>query len=161
MRSSGGGLGDVDRALRKIIAGLAEGSVVPPGALAGVVDPQSGRADSGSLILAIYEERPMAPKLMYAFSHAAMKELKRGRSAPTRQLDAIYCGLEHVGAAQLAGRAGPMWWTATATPAPGTFTLVARAIAGKLAGDLDAGYSYLREQEAKLLKKWLEVPYSA
>jgi hypothetical protein len=39
--------------------------------------------------------------------------------------------------------------------------LAPRAIAGPLAGDLDAGYSYLREQEAKLLKKWLDAPYSA
>src|SRR5512139_4299550 len=74
-----------------ILAGLAEGTVVPylgPGALAGVVDPQSGRAmpaDSDSLILAINEGRPMAPKLMYEVSRAAMNvELKRGRSALTR-----------------------------------------------------------------------------
>jgi len=39
--------------------------------------------------------------------------------------------------------------------------LAPRALAGSLAGDLDAGYSYLREQETKLLKKWLQVPYSA
>lgn len=80
-----------------ILSGLAEGTVVPylgPGALAGVVDPQSGRAipaDSDSLILAINDGRPMAPKLMYEFSRAAMNlELKRGRSTLTRQLDAVY-----------------------------------------------------------------------
>jgi hypothetical protein len=80
-----------------ILAGLNEGTVVPylgPGALAGVIDPQSGRAipaDSESLILAINEGRPMAPKLMYEFSRAAMNvELKRGRSALTRLLDATY-----------------------------------------------------------------------
>lgn len=80
-----------------ILTGLAEGTVVPylgPGALAGVIDPQSGRAipaDSDSLILAINDGKPMAPKLMYEFSRAAMHlELKRGRSALTRQLDAIY-----------------------------------------------------------------------
>ncbi len=39
--------------------------------------------------------------------------------------------------------------------------LAPRAIAGNLADDLDAGYNYLRVQEAMLLKKWLEVPYSA
>jgi hypothetical protein len=39
--------------------------------------------------------------------------------------------------------------------------LAPRALTGTLARDLDAGYSYLREQEAKLLKNWLEVPYSA
>ncbi len=80
-----------------ILTGLAEGTVVPylgPGALAGVIDPQSGRAipaDSDSLILAINDGKPMAPKLMFEFSRAAMHlELKRGRSALTRQLDAVY-----------------------------------------------------------------------
>ena len=80
-----------------ILTGLAEGTVVPylgPGALAGVIDPQSGRAipaDSDSLILAINDGKPMAPKLMFEFSRAAMHlELKRGRSALTRLLDATY-----------------------------------------------------------------------
>jgi hypothetical protein len=80
-----------------ILTGLAEGTVVPylgPGALAGVVDPQSGRAipaDSDSLILAINDGKPMAPKLMFEFSRAAMHlELKRGRSTLTRLLDATY-----------------------------------------------------------------------
>jgi hypothetical protein len=39
--------------------------------------------------------------------------------------------------------------------------LAPRAIAAAVSDDLDKGYSYLREQEAKLLKKWLQVPYSA
>jgi hypothetical protein len=80
-----------------ILTGLAEGTVVSylgPGALAGVIDPQSGRAipaDSDSLIMAINDGKPMAPKLMFEFSRAAMHlELKRGRSALTRQLDAVY-----------------------------------------------------------------------
>lgn len=79
-----------------ILAGLADGSVVPylgAGALAGVADAQ-GRpmpADSDSLILAMNGGRPMAPKLMYEFPRAAMHvELKRGRAALTRFLDATY-----------------------------------------------------------------------
>jgi hypothetical protein len=80
-----------------ILAGLADGSVVPylgPGALTGVVEPSSGRpmpADSDSLILALNGGQPMAPKLMYEFPRAAMHvELKRGRGALTRFLDATY-----------------------------------------------------------------------
>jgi SIR2-like domain len=80
-----------------ILAGLMDGSVVPylgAGALAGVVDTQSGRpmpADSNSLILAINNGQPMAPKLMYEFPRAAMHlELKKGRSALKRSLDSIY-----------------------------------------------------------------------
>ena len=82
--------------LDSILAGLSDGSVVPylgPGALAGVTDP-SGRkipADSDSLILAMNNGQPMAPKLMFEFSRAAMNiELKRGRSAINRFLDATY-----------------------------------------------------------------------
>jgi hypothetical protein len=80
-----------------ILAGLADGSVVPylgPGALAGVVDTVSGQAipaDSDSLILAMNGGKPMAPKLMYEFPRAAMHvELKRGRKALTHFLDATY-----------------------------------------------------------------------
>lgn len=83
-------------AFDSILAGLADGSVVPylgAGALAGVVDAQ-GRAmpaGSDSLILAMNGGRPMAPKLMYEFPRAAMHvELKRGRAAVTRFLDATY-----------------------------------------------------------------------
>jgi len=39
--------------------------------------------------------------------------------------------------------------------------LTPREIAGVLAGDLDEGYNYLREQEAKLLVEWMRAPYSA
>lgn len=84
-------------AFASILAGLADGSVVPylgAHALAGVVEPSSGRAmpaDSESLILAMNDGRPMAPKLMYEFPRAAMNvELKRGRSALTRFLDRTY-----------------------------------------------------------------------
>lgn len=80
-----------------ILAGLAEGSVVPylgPGALNGVVETGTGRAipaDSESLILALNNGQPMAPKLMYEFPRAAMHvELKRGRVALTRFLDKTY-----------------------------------------------------------------------
>lgn len=80
-----------------IAAGLADGSVVPYlgcHALDGVIDPASGRAipaDSESLILAMNDGRPMAPKLMYEFPRAAMNiELKRGRQAVTRFLDRTY-----------------------------------------------------------------------
>jgi len=80
-----------------ILAGLADGSVVPylgAGALAGVVDPATGRAipaDSDSLILAMNDGKPMAPKLMYEFPRAAMNvELKRGRSTLGKFLDRTY-----------------------------------------------------------------------
>ena len=80
----------------EILAGLATGTVTPylgPGALAGVTDP-AGRlipADSDSLILAMNDGRPMAPKLMYEFPRAAMNvELKRGRSAVSKFLDRTY-----------------------------------------------------------------------
>lgn len=80
-----------------ILSGLADGTVVPylgAGALAGVIDPASGKAmpaDSDSLILAMNDGRPMAPKLMYEFPRAAMNvELKRGRSALARFLNTTY-----------------------------------------------------------------------
>ncbi|MBI5330161.1 MAG: SIR2 family protein [Betaproteobacteria bacterium] len=80
-----------------ILAGLEDGSVVPylgARALDGVIDPASGRAipaDSDSLILAMNDGRPMAPKLMYEFPRAAMNiELKKGRSAVSRFLDRTY-----------------------------------------------------------------------
>jgi len=81
----------------RILAGRNDGSVVPylgPGALAGVTDPVSGQtipADSDSLILAMNNGQPMAPKLMYEFPRAAMNvELKRGRGALTKFLDRTY-----------------------------------------------------------------------
>jgi hypothetical protein len=79
-----------------IFSGLSDGSVVPylgPGALNGVTDP-TGKAipaDSDSLILAMNNGQPMAPKLMYEFPRAAMNvELKRGRKAVNKFLDATY-----------------------------------------------------------------------
>lgn len=83
-------------AFEEILSGLADGSVVPwfgPGALDGVTGPAGNPipADSDSLILAMNNGQPMAPKLMYEFPRAAMNvELKRGRSALTKFLDATY-----------------------------------------------------------------------
>lgn len=81
----------------ELIAGLKDGSIVPylgPGALADVRALDDGRAmpaTSDELILAMNAGRPMAPKLMYEFSRAAMNvELKRGRAAVTKFLDATY-----------------------------------------------------------------------
>ena len=79
-----------------ILAGLSDGSIVPylgPGALAGVTD-NTGHAipaDSDSLILAMNNGQPMAPKLMFEFPRAAMNiELKRGRSTINKFLDTTY-----------------------------------------------------------------------
>jgi hypothetical protein len=78
-------------------AGLSDGSIVPylgPGVLADVTSKATGQpipATSEQLILAMNNGQPMAPKLMYEFPRAAMNvELKRGRSAVTRFLDATY-----------------------------------------------------------------------
>ncbi|HZW25285.1 MAG TPA: SIR2 family protein [Gallionella sp.] len=83
--------------LETILSGLQDGSVVPylgAGALNGVIDPATGSAipaDSDSLILAMNNGQPMAPKLMYEFPRAAMNvELKRGRSAVNKFLDKTY-----------------------------------------------------------------------
>jgi hypothetical protein len=80
-----------------ILSGLQDGSVVPylgAGALNGVIAPATGHAipaDSDSLILAMNNGQPMAPKLMYEFPRAAMNvELKRGRSAVNKFLDKTY-----------------------------------------------------------------------
>jgi hypothetical protein len=80
-----------------ILSGLQNGSVVPylgARALTGVIDTASGKAipaDSDSLILAMNNGQPMAPKLMYEFPRAAMNvELKRGRGALTKFLDRTY-----------------------------------------------------------------------
>jgi len=80
-----------------IFTGLSEGSVVPylgPGALNDVINPATSKAipaDSDSLILAMNNGLPMAPKLMFEFPRAAMNvELKRGRSTLNRFLDTTY-----------------------------------------------------------------------
>ncbi|MCB2100115.1 MAG: SIR2 family protein [Rhodobacterales bacterium] len=83
--------------LNTLIDGMADGTLVPylgPGALFDVVDGATGEAmpaDSDSLILAMNNGRPMAPKLMYEFPRAAMnQELKRGRTSVTRFLADLY-----------------------------------------------------------------------
>lgn len=80
-----------------LIESVISGGVVPylgAGALKGSSHLESGEAipaDSDSLILAMNNGRPMAPRLMYEFPRAAMDvELKRGRNAVTRFLDTTY-----------------------------------------------------------------------
>lgn len=80
-----------------LIDGLKSGQVIPyigPQALKGSVHKQTGAAipaDSDSLILAMNNGQPMAPKLMYEFPRAAMnQELKKGRSFVTRFLTELY-----------------------------------------------------------------------
>ncbi|MCK9200316.1 MAG: SIR2 family protein [Gallionella sp.] len=87
----------MSNAYDNIFSGLSDGSVVPylgAGALNGVIDPATGKAipaDSDSMILAMNNGQPMAPKLMYEFPRAAMNvELKRGRSAVNKFLDKTY-----------------------------------------------------------------------
>ncbi|MGV0976441.1 MAG: SIR2 family protein [Azonexus sp.] len=81
----------------KLLAGLKDGRIVPylgPGVLADVKNVATGApipADSDSLIYAMNDGKPMAPKLMYEFARAAMNvELKRGRSAVTKFLNRTY-----------------------------------------------------------------------
>lgn len=83
--------------LEDLARAVSRGDLIPylgPGALDGVVDAATGEpipADSDSLIIAMNNGRPMAPKLMYEFPRAAMNvEFKRGRGAITRFLDATY-----------------------------------------------------------------------
>jgi hypothetical protein len=83
--------------LLELARGVEQGKLVPylgPGVLKDVVDRATGTpipADSDSLILAMNNGRPMAPRLMWEFPRAAMDvELKRGRSAVNRFLDATY-----------------------------------------------------------------------
>lgn len=67
--------------------------VIGSDALNDVIDPEGKPipAGSDSLIIAMNQGRPMAPKLMYEFPRAAMNiELKKGRKAVTRFLDRIY-----------------------------------------------------------------------
>jgi hypothetical protein len=81
----------------EMLTGLKDGSVVPylgPGVLADVRHAETGvplPTTSDELIIAMNGGKPMSPKLMYEFPRAAMNiELKRGRSAVTKFLDATY-----------------------------------------------------------------------
>ncbi|MES9867520.1 MAG: SIR2 family protein [Candidatus Thiodiazotropha sp. LLP2] len=87
----------VEKQISELKAGIASGQIVPylgAGVLNGSVNIETGDAipaDSDSLILAMNNGRPMAPRLMYEFARAAMDvELKRGRSAVNRFLDETY-----------------------------------------------------------------------
>lgn len=86
-----------DTTMQDLITGINEGSVVPylgAGVLSGSTNVETGEpipADSDSLILAMNNGKPMAPRLMYEFARAAMDvELKRGRAAVNRFLDELY-----------------------------------------------------------------------
>jgi hypothetical protein len=83
--------------LSEILSGLYENKVVPylgPGALFDATNKQTGApmpADSNSLILAMNNGIPMAPKLMYEFPRAAMNlELKKGRNFLSQFLNKLY-----------------------------------------------------------------------
>ncbi|MBF0246513.1 MAG: SIR2 family protein [Alphaproteobacteria bacterium] len=86
-----------DTVLYTIAEHIRDGQAVPylgPGALEGCVSVTDGTpmpADSHSLILAMNNGRPMAPKLMYEFPRAAMNlELKKGRGFINRFLTTLY-----------------------------------------------------------------------
>ena len=81
----------------EILSGLFDNRVVPylgPGALFDATNKVTGAAmpaDSHSLILAMNNGQPMAPKLMYEFPRAAMnQELKRGRNFLGQFLTKLY-----------------------------------------------------------------------
>jgi hypothetical protein len=87
----------VENNFQTLLSGLVSGDIVPylgAGALSGSSHHETGEpipADSDSLILAMNNGKPMAPRLMYEFPRAAMDvELKRGRSAVNRFLDTTY-----------------------------------------------------------------------
>jgi hypothetical protein len=88
----------MDFALRtQLLGGLKDGSIIPylgTGVLADVVSPTTGEpipATSDQLIIGLNGGKPMAAKLMYEFSRAAMNiELKRGRATVTRFLNTTY-----------------------------------------------------------------------
>ncbi len=90
----------------EILSGLYENKVVPyigPGALFDATNKLTGApmpADSLSLILAMNNGNPMAPKLMYEFPRAAMnQELKRGRNFLGQFLTKLYGETEYTRAA--------------------------------------------------------------
>lgn len=87
----------VDNVFSEIVAGIKSGQVIPylgPGVLKGATNKATGDAipaDSDSLIYAMNDGKPMAPKLMYEFPRAAMNlELKRGRSFVNKFLTRLY-----------------------------------------------------------------------
>ena len=87
----------VDNVFNEILDGIQSGQVIPylgPGALQGATNKATGEAipaDSDSLIYAMNDGKPMAPKLMYEFPRAAMNlELKRGRLFVSKFLTKLY-----------------------------------------------------------------------
>jgi len=81
----------------EILSGLYENKIIPylgSGVLFDARNAVTGEpmpADSNSLILAMNNGRPMAPKLMYEFPRAAMNlELKRGRNFLGQFLTKLY-----------------------------------------------------------------------
>lgn len=108
---------------RDLCAGISSGEIVPclgAGVLAEVVSQRDGRrlpATSDELIIALNGGRPMAPKLMYEFSRAAMNvELKRGRNAVKRFLDNTYASDEWT-------RAAAHDWLRGLRPAPPAYVI--------------------------------------
>jgi hypothetical protein len=90
----------------EILDGLYDNKVVPylgPGALFDATNKLTGApmpADSHSLILAMNNGNPMAPKLMYEFPRAAMnQELKKGRNFLGQFLTKLYGETEYTRAA--------------------------------------------------------------
>jgi hypothetical protein len=90
----------------EILNGLYENQIVPylgPGALFDATNKLTGApmpADSNSLILAMNNGNPMAPKLMYEFPRAAMnQELKKGRNFLGQFLTKLYGNTEYTRAA--------------------------------------------------------------
>lgn len=88
---------DISNPIKELVAGISEGKIIPylgPGVLEGVVSKDSNQpipADSDSLILAMNNGNPMAPRLMYEFPRAAMNlELKKGRKFIERFLTTTY-----------------------------------------------------------------------
>lgn len=81
----------------QILMGIKNNEVVPYLGAGVLFDSKSKLnslpipADSDSLILAMNDGKPMAPKLMYEFPRAAMnQELKKGRNFVTKFLDKTY-----------------------------------------------------------------------
>lgn len=86
-----------ETSMQDLISGIETGAIVPylgADVLEGSTNVETGEpipADSDSLILAMNNGKPMAPRLMYEFARAAMDvELKRGRTAVNRFLDDTY-----------------------------------------------------------------------
>jgi hypothetical protein len=87
----------VDQTLERIKEGLKKGTIVPylgPGVLKDVAELTTKTpipADSDSLILAMNDGKPMAPRLMYEFARAAMNvEQKKGRKFVEKFLTKTY-----------------------------------------------------------------------